>query len=97
MVRKPPAHARGVRDAGSILGWERSPGEGHVNERVTGRNARGLQTEEIGCKCQTFFSLFLKWQEETNGLYFFPFSVQFKERILLKFCVARTTAGSTST
>ena len=28
-------------------------------ERVTGRNARGLQTEEKGCKCQTFFiSLF---------------------------------------
>ena len=27
------------------------------SERVTGRKARGLQTEEIGCKCQTFFSL----------------------------------------
>ena len=27
------------------------------NERVTGRKARGLQTEEIGCKCQTFLSL----------------------------------------
>ena len=25
------------------------------NERVTGRKARGLQMEEIGCKCQTFF------------------------------------------
>ena len=24
-------------------------------ERVTGRKARGLQTEEITCKCQTFF------------------------------------------
>jgi len=24
------------------------------NERVIGRKARGLQTEEIGCKCQTF-------------------------------------------
>ena len=24
-------------------------------ERVTGRKARGLQTEEIGRKCQTFF------------------------------------------
>ena len=24
-------------------------------ERVTGRKARGLQTEKIGCKCQTFF------------------------------------------
>ena len=28
-----------------------------VTERVTGRKARGLQMEEIGCKCQTFFSL----------------------------------------
>ena len=26
-------------------------------ERVTGRKARGLQTEKIGCKCQTFLSL----------------------------------------
>ena len=25
-------------------------------ERVTGRKARGLQMEEIGCKCQTFLS-----------------------------------------
>ena len=25
--------------------------------RITGRKARGLQTEEIGCKCQTFVSL----------------------------------------
>ena len=27
------------------------------SERATGRKARGLQMEEIGCKCQTFFSL----------------------------------------
>ena len=26
-------------------------------KRVTGRKVRGLQREEIGCKCQTFFSL----------------------------------------
>ena len=36
-----------------------------VSERVTGRKARGLQMEEIACKCQTFF-LSLKQQEETN-------------------------------
>ena len=37
------------------------------SERVTGRKARGLQREEIGCKCQTFFfNLSLKQQEETN-------------------------------
>ena len=26
----------------------------------------GVSMEEIGCKCQTFFSLSLKWQEETK-------------------------------
>ena len=45
-----------------------------VGERVKGRKVRGLQTEEIGYKGQTFFSLSLKWQEETNykcQLFFF--------------------------
>ena len=42
-------------------------------ERVTGRKARGLQREEIGCKCQTFFYLSLKQQEEANYKFeFFP-------------------------
>jgi len=46
-------------------------------ERLTGRKARGLQMEEIGCKCQTFL-ISLKWQEETNYqcYYFSPFSIQ---------------------
>ena len=35
-------------------------------ERITGRKSRSLQMEEIGCKCQTFFSLSLKQQEEKN-------------------------------
>ena len=43
-------------------------GDGGTNwessERVTGREARGPQAEEIDCKCQTFLSL--KWQKETN-------------------------------
>ena len=30
------------------------------------RKARGLQMEEISCKCQTFFCFSLKRQEETN-------------------------------
>ena len=38
---------------------------GHI-ERVAGRKARGLQMEKIGCKCQAFFYLSLKQQEETN-------------------------------
>ena len=49
------------------------------NERVIGRKARGLQTEEIGCKRQRFFFyLSLKRQKETNYKcqIFFPFSVQ---------------------
>ena len=36
------------------------------SERVTDRKARGLQKEEIACKCQTFYFISLKWQEETN-------------------------------
>ena len=35
-----------------------------TSERVTGWKAKGLQTEEIGCKCQDTFSLLR--QEETN-------------------------------
>ena len=42
----------------------------HEIERVTGRKARGLQTEEIGCKRQAFF-ISLKRQKETNYQYFF--------------------------
>ena len=69
-------------------------------ERVTGRKARGLHTEETGCKCQTLFSLSLKEQEETNYkcLIFFPPSLyKIKRRFLLKFRVAMTTPGSTRT
>ena len=67
-------------------------------ETVTGRKARGLQTEEIGCKCQTFF-LSLKQQEETNfkSQMFFPSLYEIKRWFPLKFCVAVTTPGSTRT
>ena len=43
-------------------------------ERVTGRKARGLQKEEIGCKCQTFFiSLLSGRKKQTSDIYiFFP-------------------------
>ena len=43
------------------------------NERVTGRKARGLQMEEIACKCQTFFSLL---SGRRNKLDIFFFSIQ---------------------
>ena len=52
-------------------------------ERVTGRKARGLQIEEIGCKCQTFLSLL-------SGSNIFPSLYKFKRRFLLKCCVAMT-------
>ena len=39
-------------------------------ERVTGRKARGLQMEEIGCKCQTFFSLLSGRRKQTSNIFF---------------------------
>ena len=42
-----------------------------VNERITGRKARGLQMEEIGCKCQTFFiSLLSGRRKQTSDMFF---------------------------
>ena len=46
------------------------------NERVTGRKARGLQMEEIDCKCQTFFSSLLMVGGNKLVLHFPPFSIQ---------------------
>jgi len=39
-------------------------------QRVTGRKARGLQMEEIGCKCQTFFSLLISRRKQTSEIFF---------------------------
>ena len=39
-------------------------------ERVTGRKARGLQMEEIACKCQTFLSLLSGRRKQTNNIFF---------------------------
>ena len=39
-------------------------------ERVTGRKARGLQMEEIGCKCQTFLSLLSTGGNKRNIFFF---------------------------
>ena len=62
-------------------------------ERVTGRKARGLQMEEIACKCQTFSSPLSGRKKQTNDI-FFPSLYKFK-RFLLKYCVAMTTPGFT--
>ena len=42
-----------------------------LSERVTGRKARGLQTEEIGCKCQTFLSLLSGKRKQTRDVFSF--------------------------
>ena len=39
-------------------------------ERVTGRKARGLQAEEIACKCQTFLSLLSDRRKQTSDIFF---------------------------
>ena len=52
------------------------------SEKVTGRKARGLQTEEIACKCQTFLSLLSGRKKQTN--YFFPSLYKFKREVSLK-------------
>ena len=39
-------------------------------ERVTGRKARGLQIEEIACKCQTFLSLLSGRRKQTSNIFF---------------------------
>ena len=44
--------------------------KGQACERVTGRKARCLQTEEIGCKCQTFFSLLSGRRKQTSNMFF---------------------------
>ena len=61
-------------------------------ERATGRKARGLQTEEISCKCQTFLSLLSRRRKQTSNI-FFPSLYKFKVRFLLKYCVAIMTPG----
>ena len=45
-----------------------------TTERVTGRKARGLQMEEIGCKYQTFFSVLSSRRKQTSDM--FSFSIQ---------------------
>ena len=62
-------------------------------ERVTGRKARGLQMEEIGCKCQTFLFLLSGRRKQIRDI-FFPSLYKFKRRFLLERCVA-TTPGFT--
>ena len=66
----------------------------HDVERVTGRKARGLQREEIGCKCQTLLFLLSSRRKQTSDN-FFPSLYKFKKRFLLKYCVVIMTPGFT--
>ena len=65
-----------------------------TNERVTGRKARGLQTEETGCKCQTFLISLKRRRKQTSDI-FFPSLYKVKRRFLLKYCVAIMTPDFT--
>ena len=64
------------------------------SERVTGRKARGLQMEEIACKCQAFLSPLSGRKKQTSDI-FFPSLYKFKRKFLLKYCVAIMTPGFT--
>ena len=54
------------------------------SERVTGRKARGLQMEERGCKCQTFFTSLLSGRRKQTAAVFSPFSTQIQEEVPFK-------------
>ena len=55
---------------------------------------RGLQMEEKACKCQIFLSLLNGRKKQTSDI-FFPSLYKFKERFLLKYCVAIMTPSFT--
>ena len=81
--------------AGYKISTQKSLAFLHTNEMVTGRKARDLQMEEIGCKCQTFLSLLSGRSEKTSYIFFFPSLYKFKRRFLLKYCVSTMTPGCT--
>ena len=83
-----PEHPVSCTEPGLVISFT------YDNERVTGRKARGFQTEEIDCKCQTFFSLLSGRRKRTSNI-FFPSLYKVKRRFLLKYCVAIMTLGFT--
>ena len=58
--------------------------------RVTGRKAKGLQTEEIACKCQTFLSLLSGRRKQTSDIFFFSMQIE-KEVSLIILCCHNDT------
>ena len=61
----------------------------YVCERVTGRKARGLQREEIACKCHTFFSLLSARRNQSSNI--FSFSIQIQKVSLKILCCHNDT------
>ena len=72
--REEQPHLQGKAAAGRRKA-ERSYSMFKVSERVTGRKARDLQTEEIGCKSQTFFSLLGGKRKQTSDFFFFSIHI----------------------
>ena len=67
-----------------FLGQEDPLEEGMETERVIGRKARGLQMEEIACKCKTFLSLLSGRKKQTRD--FFSFFIQISKFSLKMLC-----------
>ena len=64
--REEITHVQGKRNPGKTVGVARGHQRADTEtERVTGRKDRGLQTEEIACKCHNVFISLMR-QEETN-------------------------------
>ena len=55
-------------------------------EDITGRKARCLQMEEIGCKCQTLFSLLSRRRKQTRVIFFPLLYTNLKELSLKMLC-----------
>ena len=70
---------------------------GSVTERVTGKKARGLQREEMGCKCQTVVICHFRGRRKQAVIFFPLLDTNLKRGFPLQFCVAIMTPGSTWT
>ena len=81
----------GLQGATSVLKGAFVHSLWHTSEWVTGRKARGLQKEEIGYKCQTFFISLLSGRRKETSVIFSLSLYKFKKRILLKFCYHNDT------
>ena len=70
-----------------VIDWEKIFAKAIPDRRVTGRKARGLQMEEIGCKCQTFFFISPLNSRRTQTLHGNFFSYVMKLCIYFGICL----------